>query len=124
MKISQFSTDRALDVLCEIMPYADSIMGDDELVRIVKEKVNPKSEKMTAAAWVLLGVRKASKLIPVLLKSHRDDVCAILAILNGCTADEIKKQNIIATMAQMREVIKDEEMVAFFSSCAEKDANG
>lgn len=123
MKISQFSTECALDKLCEIVPYADSIMGDEELVKVCKEKINPTDEKMTAAAWVLLGVRKASKLIPVLLKRHRDDVCAIIAALNDTTAGEIKKQNIIVTMAQMREIIKDEDLAAFFTSCATKAEN-
>lgn len=121
MKISQFSTECALDKLCEIVPYADSIMGDDEFVRVFKEKVNPTGENITTAAWMLLGMRKASKLVPVLLKRHRDDVYAILAILNSCTVEEIKAQNIITTMMQLREISKDEELVAFFSSCAAKD---
>ncbi len=124
MKISEFSTECALDKLCEIVPYADNIMGDDELVSVLKEKINPTGEKMVAAAWALLGMRKASKLVPVLFKRHREDVFAILAALNGTTVEKIKAQNIITTMMQLREVLKDEELVAFFSSCAAKDAKG
>lgn len=32
MKLSELSTDRALDTLCEMTPYIANIMGDEKIV--------------------------------------------------------------------------------------------
>lgn len=122
MKLSQMSTDQAMDVLCEITPYIANIASDDDLLAELRNAVDP-GEVSTKAELMAKGVEKITKLAPIVLKKRKPDVFGILAALNGKTIEEISKQNIIATMLQVREVIKDKELMDFFRSCAGSEGN-
>lgn len=115
MKLSEFSTDRACDVMCALTPYLSSIAVDSTLLDTLKEKLNAE----TRAEMLLNGMEKFNKVIPILLKEHREDTFGILAVLNDTTAEKIGKQNIIKTMAQIRDIANDKELMTFFKSCAE-----
>lgn len=117
MKLSKMTTDRAADVLCEITPYVANITADDELLAELRNAVDPK-EVATHAELMAKGAEKITKLVPIVLKKRKSDVFGILAVLNEKTVEEIGKQNIIATMTQVREVVKDKELMDFFKSCA------
>lgn len=116
MKLSEMTTDRAMDVLCEITPYIANITADEELLAELRKAIDPKAVK-TKAELMVKGVEKITKLAPIVLKKRKTDVFGILAALNEKTAEEIGKQNIIATMAQVREVVKDKDLMDFFKSC-------
>lgn len=117
MKFSQLTTDRALDVLCEIAPYIANIATDEELMAVIGKSI--KSDGLTRAGVLLLGAEKLTKMIPVLLKTHRNDIYGVVAAVNGKTLDEIAQQNFIKTTAQVVEVIRDKDLLDFFRSCAE-----
>lgn len=116
MKLSEMTTDRAMDVLCEITPFIANITADEELLEELRNAIDPKAVK-TKAELMVKGVEKITKLVPIVLKKRKTDVFGILAALNEKTAEEIGKQNIIATMAQVREVVKDKDLMDFFKSC-------
>lgn len=116
MKLSEMTTDRAMDVLCEITPFIANITADEELLEELRNAIDPKAVK-TKAELMVKGVEKITKLIPIVLKKRKADVFGILAALNEKTVEEIGKQNIIATMAQVREVVKDKDLMDFFKSC-------
>ena len=116
MKLSEMTTDRAMDVLCEITPGIANITADEELLAELRNAIDPKAVK-TKAELMVKGVEKITKLAPIVLKKRKADVFGILAALNEKTAEEIGKQNIIATMAQVREVVKDKDLMDFFKSC-------
>lgn len=116
MKLSEMTTDRAMDVLCEITPCIANITADEELLAELRKAIDPKAVK-TKAELMVKGVEKITKLVPIVLKKRKTDVFGILAALNEKTAEEIGKQNIIATMAQVREVVKDKDLMDFFKSC-------
>lgn len=116
MKLSEMTTDRAMDVLCEITPFIANITADEELLEELRNAIDPKAVK-TKAELMVKGVEKVTKLAPIVLKKRKADVFGILAALNEKTAEEIGKQNIIATMAQVREVVKDKDLMDFFKSC-------
>lgn len=116
MKLSEMTTDRAMDVLCEITPYIANITADEELLEELRSAIDPKAVK-TKAELMVKGVEKITKLVPIVLKKRKTDVFGILAALNEKTSEEIGKQNIIATMAQVREVVKDKDLMDFFKSC-------
>ena len=59
----------------------------------------------------------------ITLKKHRNDVQYILAAINGAEPERVEQQNIIKTMAMLRELAKDEELIAFFRSCADRDGS-
>ena len=124
MKLSDLSTDRALDVLCEILPNVNSICIDEEMVEAVKKKISKKFSELSRAEILLIGAEKLTEIGLIALKKHRHDVLSILAAMNGVEPEQVERQNIIKTMTMLRELAKDEELIAFFRSCAERDGSG
>jgi hypothetical protein len=120
MKLSKLSTDEALDILCELTPYINNIVTDDVLLDELKAKVKATGNE-TKAEIMAMGAEKINKIVPVVLKEHKADIFGILASLNGTDIDAIGKQNIIKTMSQIRDLIKDKEFLDFFKSCAEQE---
>lgn len=120
MKISELSTDRAADVLCEISVYALPILADEELMQTLKEKIDSAGE-MTRAEVLAAGAAKIGALVPIVLKKHKADVFGLLAVLNETTAEKIAEQNIIKTLSQAKDIAKDRDLLDFFKSWAQGD---
>lgn len=115
MKFSELTTENAMDVFCEITEYVERIMGDEELVNELKKELGidentPKAEK------VAVVLSKIKVIAPIILKKRRDDALGIVAAINGISVDEIKKQNIVKTLVQVREIIGDKDFMDFFKS--------
>lgn len=122
MKISELSTDKALDVICEITPYIDNIASDEELINTIKEKANlPKGA--TRADMLKIGAEKINRIVPILLKKKRGDIFGILAALNETSIEEIRKQSMISTAKQIKEAVKDKELIDFFKSCVASEGS-
>lgn len=118
MKLSELSTERATDVLCEIAPYFMNITTDEELVGELKSAINFKeAQAMSMAEKITVVTGKISKILPILLKKKRNDLFGILGALNEKSVEEIAKQNIIKTMLQIKDISKDKELLDFFKSC-------
>ena len=120
MKLSELSTDRAADVLCEIAPYMVNIMKDDELVEELSVAVDFKYAN-TMAEKIALTVGKISKILPILFKKRKADILGILGALNNKSVSDIAKQNIVVTMKQIRDISKDKELLDFFKSCTDAE---
>ena len=116
MKISELSTDKALDVICEITPFVDEIATDEELISTLKEKVKL-PEGATRADMLRIGAEKVNKIVPILLKKKRKAVYGILAALNETSIEKISKQSMISTAKQIKEAVGDKELIDFFKSC-------
>ena len=114
MKISELSTDRALDVLCELTPYVANITGDKALLDELGKKFDTKGKSV--AEMYTFAAQKCAALAPVLLKAHRADIFGVLAVLNETSAEEIGKQNVGTTIKQIRELFQDRELLIFFES--------
>lgn len=122
MKFSEMSTDQAADFLCEITPMVASIATDEELLGELRKAIDPK-KAANRAEMLLLGAEKITKIMPILLKKRRSDVFNILGALNGVDADAIARQNIFTTMKQLKEIVKDKELLDFFKSCADSEGS-
>lgn len=122
MKISEFSTDKATDVLCEITPHIENIITDTELIAELKKAINLDNAE-TMAAKMALAVAKITKIIPILLKNRKEDFYSILSVINEKSVEEIAKQNIIVTAMQIRDIAKDKELLDFFKSCTGMEGN-
>ena len=114
MKLSQLSTDDALNVLCELTPYISNITADAEIMETIGTAIS--TDGLTKIGVTIAAADRFVKLIPVLLKTHREDVYGIVATVNGMDVEDIKKQNVLKTMMQVREVFKDKELMDFFKS--------
>lgn len=116
MKLSEFTTETALDVLCEIAPYATNIVTDVELLDELKSAVDFEEAK-TLAEKIALVTGKITKILPIVLKKRKSDLFGIVAALNGKSAEDIARQSIIVTMGQVRDICADRELLGFFKSC-------
>lgn len=120
MKLSDLSTDKALDVLCELTPYIKNITDDKSATASIGkvlddgQGLNTYGRFMLLAGWV-------GDFIPILLKTHRSDVYGILSVMNERSVEEIASQKLIDTMTQVRELFRDEDFVSFFKSSARQE---
>lgn len=117
MKLSEMTTERAADALCELTPYIAAISTDEELMEEIRSSIDPK-KAANRAELMVLGAEKLSRIVPILLKKRRAELFGILSVLNLRTPEQIAKQNILITMGQVRDMVKDRELVDFFKSCA------
>ena len=124
MKISELTTDQALDVLCEITPAVEDIISDEELLAEVRKKI-VRTKETTKAEILRFALEKITKIIPILLKKKRESVYTIVAALNVSDVETVKQQTAIKTMAQIREAFNDKDLVDFVRSClkTEKSAS-
>lgn len=120
MRLSELSTDKALDVLCELTPYVSNIASDDAVVGAVG-KIMDTNKDLNLYGKGLLLVERMGEVVPVLLKTHRADVYGILSVMSERTAAEIAAQPIRDTIRQARELFRDPELLSFFRSSAQQE---
>lgn len=122
MKLSEITTDRAAEVLCELTPLVDSIITDEDLIASLSAAIGKEEqEQMTFGQKLLLVGAKLDKIVPILLKKRKTEMFGILGVLNEKTPEEIAKQGLIATMRQVHDIIRDRELIDFFKSCRNVD---
>lgn len=116
MRLSELSTDAAASVLVSITPAISNILKDPDL----REKIGKKADMkdLSVIGIYAAGADKINEIIPFLLDTHKADLYTILAILNETTTDKIAAQNILVTMTQIREIVKDKDLIDFFRSWA------
>lgn len=114
MKLSEMTTERAADVLCELTPYIANITGDKALLDELGKKFDSKGKSV--AELYTFAAQKCATLVLVLLKEHRADVFGVLAVLNETTAERIGGQNVLMTIRQVGELFQDKELLDFFKS--------
>ena len=56
------------------------------------------------------------KFVPLLLGDHREDTFAILAVINGKTVEEIRSQNGMQTIKELKNALEDPDLMDFFTS--------
>ena len=118
MKLSEISTERAADVLCELTPLVDGIITDEDLMQSLSAVVNKEqTETMSVGQKMLLVSSKLGKIVPILMKKRRAEMFGILAVLNEKTPEQISAQNMLVTMLQVRDLVNDRELIDFFRSC-------
>lgn len=110
--LSQMTTDETCDVLCIAAPHIQNMAVDKNLIAEVQRRL-PKGEHTQIDVY-RFGLTRVVNLVPIFLKDHREDVYAILSLFNGLTPEECGKQGFLSTLAQINELVKDEEFVNFF----------
>lgn len=120
MKLSELSTDRAADVLCELAPYVGNITNDETVVNTIG-KVMENGQELNRYGQVMMLMGRIGEFVPLLLKEHRLDVYGILSVMNERPVAEIAAQRLMDTMRQVKELFKDEDFMAFFKSSAQQD---
>ena len=111
MKISEFTTDKALDVFVEITPYVAGIVTCEALQTALSDLANTPAKSLKSSLQQMV-----SRLVPILLSERRSDVYGILAVLNETSVDEIAKQSLFKTVGMIREIFSDKDLLNFFKS--------
>ena len=121
MKLSELTTDRALDVLCELTPAVANIVEDKAVASALERAIPEKKEdpeKEESASNFASGLKifgEIGRMAPVLLKNHRRDVYTILSVVNERPVEEISAQPLMNTVRQGR----DSDLLAFFKPSAQ-----
>lgn len=110
MKISQMTTEKAASVLVKITEPVSNILADRETVQII-DGFGAEGEEITTERVIAL----LFKLVPHCLDKHKNDTFSIIAALADKTEDDVRKQNVLVTFADIRESI-DKDLVDFFKS--------
>ena len=116
MKLCEISTEKTLDVLCELTPHVCAIVKDDVIVKAITSKVTFGKEvsKEEIKEGVLNDwIGKFETLIPLLLKKYRENVFNIISILNEKTLEEVRTQSVITTIKEVKEIILDSDFLNF-----------
>jgi len=119
MRLSELSTDRALDALCALTPYVSRITSDEAVVSTLGKVVDTGEELNRYGQFLILADR-IGEIIPVLLSDHRGDVYGILSVMNEKSAAEIGAQPVMDTIQQIKDALCDTELQSFFRSFARR----
>lgn len=111
-KLSDLGTDECLDVLCTIAPSIQAIVEDKDIMTALGKAIDKKG--LTKAGVLMTAASKLVGAVPLLFKTHREDVYNILSTVGGVTVEEVKAQNMLDTMQQLKEILQDKPLLDFF----------
>ena len=111
-KLSDLGTDECLDVLCTIAPSIQAIVEDKDIMTALGKAIDKKG--LTKAGVLMTAASKLVGAVPLLFKAHREDVYNILFSVGGVTVEEVKAQNMLDTMQQLKEILQDKPLLDFF----------
>lgn len=120
MKLSDIQGDRVFDVIADIIDPIANIAEDEKASAMFRREKLP--EGITAKQFVTQRVRKA---LPALLKDHKGDIIAILAAIEGVSADAYKDAlNLVKLTRDTVELLSDDAFTAFFLSAQSENSSG
>lgn len=111
------STDKVLDVITEITPSVSNIIENEKINEILMDKIgvlSDDSKETVKKKGITKGISNLAKIIPIVLKEHREDIYHILSVVNDKPMEEIKKQNVLLTIKQINELLSDEGIAQVF----------
>lgn len=111
-KLSDLGTDECMDVLCEIAPSIQEIVDDKDIMNALGKAIDKNG--LTAAGVLMAATSKLVGAVPMLFKTHREDVYNIISSVGGITVEDVKAQNMLDTMLQMKEILQDKPLLDFF----------
>lgn len=120
MKLSDIKGERVFDVIADIIDPIANIAADDEAANLFKRKPLPKA--VDARKFTINRMRAS---VPKLIKSHKDDVVSILAIMEGISAEEyVKELNMLNLISDFADLITDDGILALFTSAQTENSSG
>ena len=107
MRLSDMSFEESYNAELQIAPIADRILADEETKHLFDHFYGTQDGERHNNAHLS---------ITRLIRVHYHDLCEILAILNACKTEDIKKQNRGEINEQLGEMMLDGDMMSFFLS--------
>lgn len=120
MRLSDIKGERVLDVIADIIDPIANITQDKDVATMFERKTVP--EGMEARDFFAQRMRKG---LPVLLKSHKADIIAIMAAIDGVTPEQYAASlDLPKLFTDVMELMTDNAFLDFLSSSkTEKDAS-
>lgn len=120
MKLSDIQGDRVFDVIADIIDPIANIAEDKKASAMFRREKLP--DGMTAKRFMMQRARKA---LPVLLKDHKGDIIAILAAIEGVSADAYKDAlNLVKLSQDTVELLTDDAFIELFLSAQSENSSG
>lgn len=112
MKLSDIKGDRVLDVIADIIdPIANTVQDKDVAAMFKREAVPDGMEARDFFA------KRMCKGLPVLLKSHKADIIAIMAAIEGVTPEQYAASlDFPKLFTDVMELVTDDAFLDFLSS--------
>lgn len=120
-KLSERSTDEVANYFCVIAAPAENIITDNDFVESIGKGL--KTDGMTQIGVLSAAMSRITKLIPILLKTHRIDMYTIISEYYGIEPEEIGKQTFLKTLKMAKDAFNDKELMAFFKSLRGQEAS-
>lgn len=120
MKLSDIHGERVFDVIADIIDPIANIAEDEKASAMFRREKIP--EGMTAKEFAMQRARKA---LPALLKGHKGDIIAILASIEGVSAESYKGVlSLVKLMRDATELLTDDAFTALFISAQSENSSG
>ena len=111
MRLSEIKGERVFDVIADITEPICNIVADESAARIFARGDKP--DGMDATAFTISKIRES---IPSLVRTHKDDLIAILSTIEGVSADEYRENVTMPTLIKsIYDVLTDEDLISFLS---------
>ena len=112
MKLSDIKGDRVLDVIADIIDPIANMVQDKDIAAMFKREAVP--DGMEARDFFAKRMRKG---LPVLLKSHKADIIAIMAAIEGVTPEQYAASlDFPKLFTDVMELVTDDAFFNFLSS--------
>lgn len=112
MKLSNIKGDRVLDVIADIIDPIANMVQDKDVAAMFKREAVP--DGMKARDFFAKRMRKG---LPVLLKSHKADIIAIMAAIEGVTPEQYAASlDLPKLFTDVMELVTDDAFLNFLSS--------
>lgn len=112
MRLSDIRGERVFDVIADIIEPCCNIASDKEAAALF-DMSEKRPDGMTAADFAMAKVKRS---VPTLMRSHKDDLTAILASIAGESVDEYRESLTMPKLIQgVYEIMTDEDLLAFLS---------
>jgi len=110
MRLSEIKGERVFEVIADIIEPACNIAQDKEAMALFDRSGK---EGKDSTEQVLSRVKGA---VPKLMRTHKDDLVAILAAIEGVTPSEYMEGITMPKLVQgVFEMLTDEDLLAFLS---------
>lgn len=120
MKLSDIHGERVFDVIADIIDPIANIAEDEKASAMFRREKTP--EGMTAKKFAMQRARKS---LPALLKGHKGDIIAILASIEGVSAESYKGAlNFVKLTRDATELLTDDAFSALFLSAQSGKSSG
>jgi hypothetical protein len=102
MRITEMSTAQFASAACDLLEPVSRIADTPEIYAAIERLSKGAADGESPIAYMVNGIKDA---LPALLKTHFDDLIAILSVFTEKPVQELRDQNILITMKQIYEYI-------------------